>query len=525
MPHPATGKGIPNAVILGTGAFVSRVLGLGRDLLIAFLLGPGADALIIALRIPTFSRRLLAEGSLGIAYAAQEARITAQKGQGAAHDFGVTMFWQVFLLSLPIMLFCMAGAWFLVWLLAPGAAPSILARSTELLRFCLPYLPFSFAAAIGFAHSVNAGHFHPQAWASSLLNICILLCGALALALQISPAAGEILLCLGLVCGGLLQWIIGFRCFQNQLSQVSFSIRKAFMSNKTVRSVLVSLPAQAVGTAPHQLHALAGMLLASYIAPGGISALYFAERLTELPLGIAGVAIGMSALPRLTATALRNDHTAFSKVLSSCLSMTSFLSLPASVGLFTLATPFTNLFFGHGAYTLEALEITASALQGYAAALPAICATRPLLSAAHALNLGKIPLRTALKSLGILVIVGVPGLLLAKDNQSAAALNIGLGLAAAAWGNAFLLLMEIRKKGVSPCFRSLAYPILSYLTTASLMGWGLTLPVVQTFPPGLLILLVGLCALAWLGLFHILGYRDALDITAFFSQTHGKKEP
>ena len=72
---------------LASGTLISRLLGFARDLLIAYVLGPAADAFILAFRLPNFFRRLLAEGSLGMAHAADEARIMAEHGASAAQGF------------------------------------------------------------------------------------------------------------------------------------------------------------------------------------------------------------------------------------------------------------------------------------------------------------------------------------------------------------------------------------------------------------------------------------------------------
>jgi len=470
---------------LAGGTLASRLLGFARDLFIAHLLGPAADAFVLAFRLPNFFRRLLAEGSLGMAHAAAEARIMAEHGIAAAEAFARSVRLRLFLLALPVCLLLLPLASLLVFALAPGAESAILARSADLLRLCLPYLPLSLAAAIAFAHAANTGRFLPQAWAPALFNIPLLLCAAAALALRPDTGTAELLLCFGVICGGLAQAALGLRCLSARgqywgsassplrglcplrlprqghdapaplklwgqgdsvplrggLERQSPS-KNIVLGPPEVRALLKTLPANVLGAAPHQLHILAGMLLASFLAPGGITALYFAERLVELPLGIAGAAVGIAALPRFSSLAAAGDRRGLAEALGSSIRMGAFLSFPAAAGLFALAHPLSALLFGHGAYMGEPVSVTASALCGYAFGLPALCAARPLLAAANALRLEKVPLQTALVSMGPLVLVSAGGVFLSDSPQSAA-FSVGLGLSAGAWCNAALLLQPI----------------------------------------------------------------------------------
>jgi len=122
--------------------------------------------------------------------------------------------------------------------------------------------------------------------------------------------------------------------------------------------------------------------------------------------------------------------------------MGALLRIPAAAGLFAPAYPLSSLLFGHGAYAGDPVAVTAAALCGYTFGLPALCATRPLLAAAHALQLEKVPLKAALVSLGLLVPVSIGGFLFSEGTASAA-FSVGLGLSAGAWCNVLLLLLHV----------------------------------------------------------------------------------
>ena len=512
------------ATTLAAGILASRILGFARDMLLASLLGPGADPFLVAFRVPNFFRRLLAEGSLGMAHGTEVSRRLISQGGDAALAFSRAVSLRLFLFCLPLTVLLSVCSFPLAFLLAPGLAaqPQALAKSALILRLCLPYVPLCAASAIAFAHAAALDNFRPQAWSPLFLNSLILLAGGAALLLYpggISPAipgpgltGTEFLLCLGIVCGGLAQAGIGLRCLRRPKSADSGN--SGGVSAADVSALLRRLPASALGTAPQQIHLLAGTILASFLTPGGISALYFAERLFELPHGLAGVAVGLAFLPRLSAQAARSDLGDFSRTLSDGLRLSAFLSLPATAGLFALSLPLSDLLFGHGAFSPEQVACTAAALRLYALGLPAICATRPLLAAASALGLERVPLRTACLSLGILLPVSLAGMRLFGDSPAGAAAGLALGLSAGSWANAWLLLRRLRASGIACPVRNAARPLAAY-TAAALLMTGALLAISshqQSLPASMLPLLIGGCAASWIGCFYALNNTDARSL-------------
>ena len=505
---------------LAVGILASRLLGFVRDMLLAYLLGPGADPFLVAFRVPNFFRRLLAEGSLGMAHGAEASRRLLSGGSAAALAFSRAVCLRLFLIFLPATVLLAVLALPLTFLFAPGLAaqPPALEKSAMLLRLCLPYLPLCAASAIAFAHASALENFRPQAWSPLFLNCLILLAGGTALLLYpqgASPAVSgsgltgtEILLCLGIVCGGLVQAGVGLRCLRRPAGDAGGKARVALPD---VYALLRRLPASALGAAPQQIHLLAGTMLASFLAPGGISALYFAERLFELPLGLAGVAVGLGALPRLAALAARGDREDFSRTLSDGIRLSAFFSLPAAAGLFALAFPLADLLFGHGAFSQEQVACTAAALRIYAFGLPAMCATRPLLAAASALGLERAPLKTACLSLVILVPVSLAGMFAAGGDPAMAAAGLALGLSAGAWANALLLLRRLRAKAIACPLRRAAKPLVAYAVGAALMAGGLFAIAGSRGPlhPVGLLLLILACLGLWIGVFYACNNADA----------------
>lgn len=510
---------------LAAGILLSRLLGFGRDLLTAALLGPGADAFLAAFRLPNAFRRLLADGSLGLAFGAAGGRAAALYGQARAELFCRALAVRIFFLSCAACVLLLFLTRPLIFVIAPGLDAETARRAALYLRLCLPYAPLCLFSALAFALAAAQGRFKPQALAPAMLNMALIL--AAALALLICPAnahQASLLLCLGLAFGALGQSALGLRCLGGlaALTKAAPKLKDLLfqpLGQGEERSFLRGLPLAVLGAAPHQVHALAALFCASFAAPGVISALYFAERLVELPLGLAGAALGLALLPDISRLAARGDLESCSRLLAANLRLGAFISLPAAAGLFALAAPLTALLFGRGAFDAGATDLTAAALQGYALALPALCAARPMITAMQALNLARPTASAVLPGLVPLALAGAGAAF--SDFALWQSALLGLGLAAGAWINCLLLLRALKKAGLPGPIKPVLPDMARYALLALLMGALLRLfcasgPVV--------LLLVLFCALAWTGLHHFGGNPDAGLVVGMLRRSTWSKE-
>ena len=131
------------------------------------------------------------------------------------------------------------------------------------------------------------------------------------------------------------------------------------------RIMLLMLPAL-FGVSVSQINLLLDTVLASFLATGSVSWLYYADRLTELPLGAFGIAIGTVILPSLSRQHAAQDPKAFSATLDWALRMVLLVGVPAALALALLAEPLIATLFLRGAMTSEAVVQSAAALQAYA---------------------------------------------------------------------------------------------------------------------------------------------------------------
>jgi len=182
-----------------------------------------------------------------------------------------------------------------------------------------PYIFFIGLVALSMGILNVLGHFAAPALAPVLLNIAMI--GSVFL---ISPLLDEpiIGLAVGVLIGGALQLLL----------QIPFLIRKglrfwhkAGMYHPGLKQVGVLMLPTVFGAAVYQINVLVSSILASMLAEGSVSSLYYADRLLQFPLGIFAIALGTAALPSFSSLAARKDFTALRDGLSYSLRLVNFL--------------------------------------------------------------------------------------------------------------------------------------------------------------------------------------------------------
>ncbi len=426
------------AQVVAGATFISRILGFARDLIIAFTLGAGplADAFFVAFRIPNLLRRLFAEGSLTMAFVPVFTKIKNAQGELAAFVLARSVqIWLLIILG-GISVLALVFASPLTMLVAPGFRddPELFQDAVTLVRICFPYILFisSVALCMGILNSMN--HFLAPALAPGLMNVVLIL---FALGGYFSGANVAIALSLGVLVAGFFQWAFQYPF----LKRFGFSWKGKFSLKDpgVLRIGKLMLPT-VLGAAVYQLNILAGTILASFLASGSIAYLYYADRLVQFPLGVFAVAISTAALPSLSALAGDDKISDFKQTLNSSLCLTLFIALPSTAGLIGLNYPLIDVIFGRGEFGAQAVDATALALVGFAVGLPAFSCVRPLISAFYALEDTVTPVKMAIISLVLNVLLGI---VLMQYLQ-----HFGLALAASlsSWVNVLLLGCALSRK-------------------------------------------------------------------------------
>ena len=110
-----------------------------------------------------------------------------------------------------------------------------------------------------------------------------------------------------------------------------------------------------------QINILVGTIIAS-IQSGAVSYLYYADRVYQINLAIAGIAVGTVSLPVLSKAFKKKNFSKVSNIQNKSIQLSLLFSIPASLGLIVASEEIINGLFGYGSFTLEDVKITSQAL-------------------------------------------------------------------------------------------------------------------------------------------------------------------
>ena len=447
--------------VVSSMTFLSRLSGFARDVLLSHFLGAGgaADAFFVAFRIPNFFRRLFAEGAFNQAFVPVLARYKA-RGHEELKEFIALVGGN---LGLVLVLFVAAGMLFsqaLVTVFAPGFwnDPYRFGLASDLVRITFPYL--GFIALTAFAGGVLNMHdrFAVPAFTPVLLN------ASLVAAMLLAAAAGADMafaLAWGVLAAGAVQL-----CFQGPfIARLHLLTRpRVGTRHEGVRQVGRLLVPAVLAASVGQLNSLIDTVLASTLATGSISWLYYADRLLELPIGLVAVALGTVLLPSLSRLAGRDDAPGFGRTVGWGVRMGVLLGLPAAVALFILACPLIATIFHHGEMTVTDVAMTALALQAFALGVLPLVLVKVLAPAFFAHEDTRTPFRIA----GVAVAANV-ALNLSMFRWFG---HVGLALATsvAAWLHCWLLWRAAVGRGYFPVDGTLVVSAARVLAAVACMG-------------------------------------------------------
>ncbi|MHA1568061.1 MAG: murein biosynthesis integral membrane protein MurJ, partial [Alphaproteobacteria bacterium] len=357
-----------SSAIVGGYTMVSRVLGFLRDILIAALLGAGpvADAFFVAFKFPNFFRRLFAEGAFSAAFVPAFSGHLAEGGTAAARIFAERTLAVLLVVLLALLVAAEIAMPWLMYGMAPGFArdPDKFQLAILFTRITFPYLLFISVVSLMGGVLNSLGRFAAAAATPILLNLVLI--GALVLAAPRLPTAGHAL-AWGLAVAGVLQflWLAG-ACAR---AGMALRLPRPALGSDVKRLLRLMLPG-AIGAGVVQINLVVDVILASLLASGSVSYLYYADRVNQLPIGVVGVAVGTALLPLLSRQLRAGETAAAMNSQNRAIEFVLLLGLPAAAALMVIAAPVVSVLFERGAFGADASQATALALVAYGAGLP-----------------------------------------------------------------------------------------------------------------------------------------------------------
>jgi putative peptidoglycan lipid II flippase len=359
---PKSGRGLwRSTLVVSAMTMLSRIAGLVRDMVYLNLFGANRymDAFLVAFKIPNFLRRLFAEGAFAQAFVPVLSEVRNREGDGAVKELVDRVAGSLSLVLGSITVLAMAASPLVILVFAPGFHADALKfdLAASMLRLTFPYLLLISLTAFAGGILNTYNRFGVAAFTPVLMNLTMI-----AFAVWLSPLLSQPIMALawGVLISGVVQ--LAFQLPYLQQIHMLPRFRLGFSDPHVKRILNLMVPAM-FGVSVSQINLLLDTVLASFLITGSVSWLYTAERMTELPLGLIGIAVATVILPSLSAKYVEKSDHEFHAMLDWALRVIVLVGLPASIAMGMLSRPLMAALFLHGKFTANDAEMSARALQ------------------------------------------------------------------------------------------------------------------------------------------------------------------
>lgn len=432
---------------MGSMTMLSRLLGFARDMVLARMFGASiaTDAFFVAFKIPNFMRRLFAEGAFSQAFVPVLSEYKSQREHDEVKrlvsDVTGTLGGFLFILTaIGVM-----AAPYIISVIGFGLAdkPGAQPLASEMLAITFPYLFFISLTALAGGVLNTYGKFAVPAFTPVFLNLCLI-----AAAIWLAPYMDEPIVALA--------WGVFFAGLAQLLFQLPFVLRLKLLGwprwawkDSAIQRILTLMLPAIFASSVAQINLLFDTMLATALAAGSVSWLYYSDRLVEFPLGVFGIALATVILPSLSKNHAEKSVEEFSHTMDWALRWVFLIGTPAMTGLLVLAGPMLTTLFQYGAFTPFHVEMARLSLMAYSIGLLGFILVKVLVPGYFSRHDTKTPMKIGVKAMGVNmlfnVIFVVPMMIYAIPGAHA-------GLAAAtglsAFINAWMLYRGLRRTSV-----------------------------------------------------------------------------
>lgn len=443
---------------VGGYTLLSRITGFARDIMLAAILGAGpvADAFFVALRLPNHFRAIFAEGAFNAAFVPAYAQVQAGGSAKLFADRIFTLLFGVQIVLLGVALLFMPQV---IALLAPGFGDDPVRRdlAISLTRITFPYLLLITLVTL-YGGMLNVMHrFASAAAAPIFLNLSMI--ATLALAAWF-PTAGHAA-AWGVLISGFLQYFL----------LASDAMRQGIMPRFTrprldpdIRAFFRALGPATLGSMGTQVALFADTIIATFLATGALSALYYADRLNQLPIGVIGIAIGTVLLPEMSRRLTAGDDAGAAVAQRRAFEFTLLFSVPFVAAFLTVPDVIMRAMFARGAFSKADAAAAAVTLAAYAVGLIPFVLIRSAVATFYARKDTATPVKAALTGVAVNVLL--------KIALMGALAQVGLALATAigAWVNLLLVLAFAVRAGYLELDRALLRSLVKFVMSGIAIG-------------------------------------------------------
>jgi putative peptidoglycan lipid II flippase len=416
---------------VGGYTLLSRLTGFARDIMLAAILGAGpmADAFFVALRLPNHFRAIFAEGAFNAAFVPAYAHVNGGRGEASAKLFAD----RIFTLLLVSQVILLVAAWIFMpqamTILAPGFTEDAEQRrlAIALTRITFPYLLLITLVTL-YGGMLNVMHrFASAAAAPIFLNVSMMATLALA---AFFPGPGHAA-AWGVLISGFLQYLLLAGDLARHGGLPRFAPLKL---DDDVRAFFRALGPATLGSMGTQVALFADTIIATFLPAGALSALYYADRLNQLPIGVIGIAIGTVLLPEMSRQLTSGDHDGAAASQQRAFDFTLLFSVPFVAAFLTVPDAIMRAMFARGAFSKADAAAAGATLAAYAVGLIPFVLIRSAVATFYARKDTATPVKAALTGVAVNVALKIALV------GSLAQVGLALATAAGAWINLLLVL-------------------------------------------------------------------------------------
>ena len=408
----------------------------------------------MAFRLPNHFRAIFAEGAFNAAFVPAYAHVYGQRGERPAQVFADRIFTLLFLSQVILL----GLAWLFMpqamTLLAPGFTEDAQQRhlAIELTRITFPYLLLITLVTLygGMLNVMN--RFASAAAASIFLNLSMMMTLALA---AFFPSVGHAA-AWGVLISGFVQYFL----LASDLARHGGLPRFAWPRlDEEVRAFFRALGPATVGSMGTQVALFADTIIATFLPAGALSALYYADRLNQLPIGVIGIAIGTVLLPEMSQRLTSGDRDGASASQRRAFNFTLLFSVPFVAAFLSVPEIITRAMFARGAFSKADAAAAGATLAAYAIGLIPFVLIRSAVATFYARKDTATPVKAAL--IGVAVNVALKIALVG----SLAQVGLALATAVGAWVNLLLVTGFAARAGYLDLDRALVRIMMKFLVS------------------------------------------------------------
>ena len=446
---------------VGGYTLLSRLTGFARDIMLAAILGAGptADAFYVAFRLPNHFRAIFAEGAFNAAFVPAYAHVHGENGEASAKLFSD----RIFTLLLVSQIVLLVLAWLFMpqamSILAPGFTDDAEQRqlAIELTRITFPYLLLITLVTL-YGGMLNVmQRFASAAGASIFLNLAMMVTLAFA---AFFPTAGHAA-AWGVLISGFLQY---FLLAGDLASHGGLPRFAPLRLDEDIRAFFRALGPATLGSMGTQVAMFADTIIGTFLPAGALSAVYYADRLNQLPIGVIGIAIGTVLLPEMSRRLTAGDHEGAMAQQRRAFEFTLLLSVPFVAAFLAVPDLITRAVFARGAFTKADAAAAGATLAAYAVGLIPFVLIRSAVATFYARKDTATPVKASLSGLTVNVLLKIVLM------GSFAQVGLALATAVGAWINLLLVLGFAVRAGYLELGRPLVQSLAKFAVTGVVLA-------------------------------------------------------